>query len=142
MLRDGGWASTWRCRQTARGLESAQFLPQTVVFMNSGPAAWTWLISSHVHTGQYSHCVLLVVYIYIYTWFVCVSLCPHREGIQWEAIDWMDNAECLDLIEKVTDSQSSREQSHHQDRPLTASQSVPTETPHSACVDLHLPLYH
>uniref|UniRef100_A0A3B5A2U5 Unconventional myosin-X-like n=1 Tax=Stegastes partitus TaxID=144197 RepID=A0A3B5A2U5_9TELE len=22
------------------------------------------------------------------------------EGIQWEAIDWMDNAECLDLIEK------------------------------------------
>ncbi|KAG7330718.1 hypothetical protein KOW79_004687 [Hemibagrus wyckioides] len=24
----------------------------------------------------------------------------HREGIQWEAIDWMDNAECLDLIEK------------------------------------------
>ncbi|KAK1903064.1 Unconventional myosin-X, partial [Dissostichus eleginoides] len=23
-----------------------------------------------------------------------------REGIQWEAIDWMDNAECLDLIEK------------------------------------------
>lgn len=28
-----------------------------------------------------------------------VSLC--REGIHWEAIDWMDNAECLDLIEKV-----------------------------------------
>uniref|UniRef100_A0AAX7U8Y2 Myosin X, like 1 n=1 Tax=Astatotilapia calliptera TaxID=8154 RepID=A0AAX7U8Y2_ASTCA len=27
----------------------------------------------------------------------------NREGIQWEAIDWMDNAECLDLIEKVTD---------------------------------------
>lgn len=25
----------------------------------------------------------------------------HREGVQWEAIDWMDNAECLDLIEKV-----------------------------------------
>ncbi|MEQ2173891.1 hypothetical protein GOODEAATRI_002212 [Goodea atripinnis] len=25
----------------------------------------------------------------------------NREGIQWEAIDWMDNAECLDLIEKV-----------------------------------------
>ncbi|RVE58081.1 hypothetical protein OJAV_G00205620 [Oryzias javanicus] len=24
----------------------------------------------------------------------------NREGIQWEAIDWMDNAECLDLIEK------------------------------------------
>ena len=25
----------------------------------------------------------------------------HREGVQWDAIDWMDNAECLDLIEKV-----------------------------------------
>uniref|UniRef100_A0AAY5KLH7 Myosin X, like 1 n=1 Tax=Esox lucius TaxID=8010 RepID=A0AAY5KLH7_ESOLU len=24
----------------------------------------------------------------------------NREGIQWEAIDWSDNAECLDLIEK------------------------------------------
>ncbi|XP_030643484.1 unconventional myosin-X [Chanos chanos] len=24
----------------------------------------------------------------------------NREGILWEAIDWMDNAECLDLIEK------------------------------------------
>ncbi|KAK7939517.1 hypothetical protein WMY93_002843, partial [Mugilogobius chulae] len=24
----------------------------------------------------------------------------NREGIQWEAIDWMDNAECLDLVEK------------------------------------------
>ncbi|KAJ8253356.1 hypothetical protein GJAV_G00212020 [Gymnothorax javanicus] len=24
----------------------------------------------------------------------------NREGITWEAIDWMDNAECLDLIEK------------------------------------------
>lgn len=37
---------------------------------------------------------------------VFVSVCPHREGIQWEAIDWMDNAECLDLIEKVTDRES------------------------------------
>lgn len=40
--------------------------------------------------------------------FVCVYVCTcvfghKREGIQWEAIDWMDNAECLDLIEKVTD---------------------------------------
>lgn len=35
-------------------------------------------------------------------WGVCVSFI--REGIQWEAIDWMDNAECLDLIEKVIDS--------------------------------------
>ncbi|CAG5866602.1 unnamed protein product [Menidia menidia] len=24
----------------------------------------------------------------------------NREGVQWHAIDWMDNAECLDLIEK------------------------------------------
>uniref|UniRef100_UPI00398E4DB6 unconventional myosin-X-like n=1 Tax=Pristiophorus japonicus TaxID=55135 RepID=UPI00398E4DB6 len=24
----------------------------------------------------------------------------NREGVSWEAIDWMDNAECLDLIEK------------------------------------------
>ncbi|MEQ2248802.1 hypothetical protein ILYODFUR_022786 [Ilyodon furcidens] len=24
----------------------------------------------------------------------------NREGVQWDAIDWMDNAECLDLIEK------------------------------------------
>lgn len=56
---------------------------------------------------KYSHCVFLVVYICIETW--CVCLCPHREGIQWEAIDWMDNAECLDLIEKVTDSQSNAE---------------------------------
>ncbi|KAJ3612778.1 hypothetical protein NHX12_019036 [Muraenolepis orangiensis] len=24
----------------------------------------------------------------------------NREGVQWNAIDWMDNAECLDLIEK------------------------------------------
>ncbi|XP_043931168.1 unconventional myosin-X-like [Protopterus annectens] len=24
----------------------------------------------------------------------------NREGINWEAIDWMDNAECLDLVEK------------------------------------------
>ncbi|XP_028848174.1 unconventional myosin-X isoform X2 [Denticeps clupeoides] len=24
----------------------------------------------------------------------------NREGIHWEAIDWMDNAECLDLVEK------------------------------------------
>lgn len=106
-LADGGWAF-WQYRQTARGLEKAPFLPQTVVFLYNGPAAWTWLISSHVHAGQYSHCVFLVVYIYIYT-CVCVCLCPHREGIQWEAIDWMDNAECLDLIEKVTDSQSDHE---------------------------------
>lgn len=48
---------------------------------------------------------------------MCVCVCvPLREGIQWEAIDWMDNAECLDLIEKVTQS----EQSHRRGLPLTA----------------------
>lgn len=31
---------------------------------------------------------------------MCFNL--HREGVQWDAIDWMDNAECLDLIEKVS----------------------------------------
>lgn len=40
------------------------------------------------------------------TWTVCV--CAPREGIQWEAIDWMDNAECLDLIEKVTKAPPAR----------------------------------
>lgn len=33
-------------RQTASGLGSSQFLPQTVVFLYNGPAAWTWLILS------------------------------------------------------------------------------------------------
>lgn len=32
---------------------------------------------------------------------ICLFL-TFREGINWEAIDWMDNAECLDLIEKVS----------------------------------------
>lgn len=45
-------------------------------------------------------CLLGCLYLYIH--MVCVCVCPYREGIQWEAIDWMDNAECLDLIEKVT----------------------------------------
>lgn len=46
---------------------------------------------------------------FVYLWCCVVCICcsrgslvsPHREGIHWEAIDWMDNAECLDLIEKV-----------------------------------------
>ena len=25
-----------------------------------------------------------------------------REGIEWADIDWVDNAECLDLVEKVS----------------------------------------
>lgn len=29
----------------------------------------------------------------------CPSLC--REGLVWVDINWMDNGECLDLIEKV-----------------------------------------
>lgn len=63
--------------------------------------------------------------------YVCVCACAHcvfghnREGIQWEAIDWMDNAECLDLIEKVTDSKIC-----HQERWLTTSRSVSTQAPH------------
>lgn len=72
----------------------------------------------------------------------CLCVCPHREGIQWEAIDWMDNAECLDLIEKVTDSETMREHSHPQDHPLTTSWSELTQTPHWAYTDSHLPLYH
>lgn len=27
--------------------------------------------------------------------------CSIREGLVWEDINWMDNGECLDLIEKV-----------------------------------------
>ena len=29
------------------------------------------------------------------------SSCVCREGIEWSDIDWVDNAECLDLVEKV-----------------------------------------
>ena len=25
----------------------------------------------------------------------------YREGIDWADIDWVDNAECLDLVERV-----------------------------------------
>ena len=28
---------------------------------------------------------------------------PFREGLEWEDIDWVDNGECLDLIEKVSE---------------------------------------
>jgi len=46
---------------------------------------------------------------FVYLWCCDVCICCskgfllslYREGIHWEAIDWMDNAECLDLIEKV-----------------------------------------
>lgn len=85
-------------------------------------------------------CLPSCLYLYIYVVGVC--LCPHREGIQWEAIDWMDNAECLDLIEKVTDSQTLTKHSHHRDRPLTANQSTLTQTPHCAYIVVHLLLYH
>ena len=30
-----------------------------------------------------------------------VLLCAHREGISWAEIEWVDNGECIDLIEKV-----------------------------------------
>src|SRR4029434_889146 len=43
-------------------------------------------------------CVCLCVCVCFSLAFILLSF---REGIQWEAIDWMDNAECLDLIEKV-----------------------------------------
>ena len=26
----------------------------------------------------------------------------HREGLQWTDIDWNDNGECLDLVERVS----------------------------------------
>ena len=32
---------------------------------------------------------------------VCVCVCVFREGIDWADIEWVDNVECLDLIEKV-----------------------------------------
>lgn len=34
---------------------------------------------------------------------VCLSVCVSvsREGLAWVDINWMDNGECLDLIEKV-----------------------------------------
>ncbi len=138
---DGGWASSRLCRQTARGLESGQFRLQTVVFLYNGPAAWTWLISSHVHAEQCCHCVFPVVYIYVYPWCVCVCVCvcvsPRREGIQWEAIDWMDNAECLDLIEKVTDIQSDPERAKSW-RGLTANREPERANP-DATLCLHWP---
>lgn len=34
-----------------------------------------------------------------FTLTACPSLC--REGLVWVDINWMDNGECLDLIEKV-----------------------------------------
>lgn len=57
-------------------------------------------IFPHIHVTE---CYPFGVSVYmINVVWVCVSFI--REGIQWEAIDWMDNAECLDLIEKVRDS--------------------------------------
>ena len=31
----------------------------------------------------------------------CVEI-VHREGINWADIEWVDNSECLDLIERVS----------------------------------------
>lgn len=38
----------------------------------------------------------LLLYVFLK---VCPSVC--REGLAWVDINWMDNGECLDLIEKV-----------------------------------------
>ena len=35
----------------------------------------------------------------VFTYNTCTLYC--REGIDWADIEWVDNAECLDLIEKV-----------------------------------------
>ena len=45
-----------------------------------------------------------VVYVYLSLeklLVVTVCLCFHREGIDWADIEWVDNAECLDLVERV-----------------------------------------
>lgn len=55
-----------------------------------------------------STAIVLSACLFLYIYMMCVCVCRHREGIQWEAIDWMDNAECLDLIEKVTQSDGER----------------------------------
>ena len=39
---------------------------------------------------------------------LCVSwVCSYREGLVWDDINWMDNGECLDLIEKVSHDRGS-----------------------------------
>ena len=35
-------------------------------------------------------------------YLLLVSCVIHREGINWADIEWVDNAECLDLIERVS----------------------------------------
>ena len=40
--------------------------------------------------------MLLVLYDVLMLCFVC------REGIDWADIEWVDNVECLDLVEKVS----------------------------------------
>lgn len=52
-----------------------------------------WVTSALLHTPGH--------WLFHFTTLFCLFL-PIREGISWEAIDWMDNAECLDLIEKVS----------------------------------------
>lgn len=72
------------------------------------PQPWQSLIpASHLESWD-SCCAQLLLFSCIsghwilhFTSFFCLFLTV-REGINWEAIDWMDNAECLDLIEKVS----------------------------------------
>ena len=40
----------------------------------------------------------------VFSFCVCLCFAVFREGLEWTDIDWMDNGECLDLIEKVAHS--------------------------------------
>lgn len=38
---------------------------------------------------------------YVAAFYFTVLVCVCREGLEWADIDWNDNGECLDLVEKV-----------------------------------------
>ena len=50
--------------------------------------------------GHTCHAVVYIV-CKVLDIIVIVVLLNHREGIDWADIEWVDNAECLDLVEKV-----------------------------------------